>query len=140
MKQVARIALLALLLLQITNGSQVLSLAQTRKPAPVAAASTTQYKEELKQFDDFVAHQMKLDKTPGLTIGFLKDDFVWVKGYGFTDLENRVPAKAESAYRLASVSKSMTAVAIMQLVEKKKSTSTLKYRLTFLTFQRSRGR
>lgn len=63
---------------------------------------------------------MKFDKTPGLTIGFIKDGFVWTKGYGYADLENKVPAKAESAYRLASVSKSMTAVAIMQLVEKKK--------------------
>jgi CubicO group peptidase (beta-lactamase class C family)/Flp pilus assembly protein TadD len=87
---------------------------------PIAAATQTQYKQDLKQFDDFVANQMKLDKTPGLTIGFIKDDSIWVKGYGFADLENRVPAKPESAYRLASVTKSMTAVAIMQLVEKKK--------------------
>jgi CubicO group peptidase (beta-lactamase class C family)/tetratricopeptide (TPR) repeat protein len=119
MTKVTRIVLLALLL-QITNAGNFLSLAQTRKPAPVAAANSAQYKEELKQFDDFVARQMKLDKTPGLTIGFIKDDFVWVKGYGFADLENKVPAKPESAYRLASVTKSMTAVAIMQLVEKKK--------------------
>src|SRR6185503_19259035 len=95
------------------------ALAQTRPPLQ-AAPTASQYKEELKQFDDFVAQQMKLDKTPGLTIGFMKDDFVWTKGYGFADLENRVPAKPESAYRLASVSKSLTAVAIMQLVEKKK--------------------
>ena len=89
---------------------------------PVAAAIQTQsqYKEELKEFDDFVARQMKFDKTPGLTIGFIKDNFVWVKGYGFADLENKVPAKPESAYRLASVTKPMTALAIMQLVEKKK--------------------
>ena len=63
---------------------------------------------------------MALDKTPGLTIGFWKDGFVWVKGYGYSDLENRVPASPATAYRLASVSKSMTAVAIMQLVEKGK--------------------
>jgi hypothetical protein len=30
----------------------------------------------------FVARQMKFDKTPGLTIGFIKDEFVWTKGYG----------------------------------------------------------
>ena len=52
---------------------------------------------------------MKLEKTPGLTIGFIKDNFIWVKGYRFADLENKVPAKPESAYRLASVTKSMTA-------------------------------
>ncbi|MGH9907283.1 MAG: serine hydrolase, partial [Pyrinomonadaceae bacterium] len=39
---------------------------------------------------------------------------------GYADLENKVPAKAESAYRLASVTKPMTGIAIMQLVEKGK--------------------
>ena len=117
MRNVTRITILALLL-QITIGSPFLVFAQS--PKPTQSASATQYKEELKQFDEFVARQMKFDKTPGLTIGFIKDGFTWVKGYGFADLENKTPAKAESAYRLASVSKSMTALAIMQLVDKKK--------------------
>lgn len=117
MRNVTRITVLALLL-QITIGSPFLIAAQSPKPSRTANAS--QYKDELKQFDDFVARQMKLDKTPGLTIGFIKDGFTWVKGYGFADLENKTPAKPESAYRLASVSKSMTALAIMQLVDKKK--------------------
>ena len=121
MKKTTRILLLALLLVQLTATGDFRVFAQTPKRSRAAAASTsTQYKEELKQFDDFVARQMKFDKTPGLTIGFIKDGFVWSKGYGFADLENKVPAKPESAYRLASVTKSMTAVAIMQLVEKKK--------------------
>jgi len=115
MRKIALLVLLALCL-QVAVVNNFAVLAQARKPA----TATTQYKAELKEFDEFVASQMKLDKTPGLTIGFMKDDFVWAKGYGFSDLENKVPAKAESAYRLASVSKSMTALAVMQLVEKKK--------------------
>jgi CubicO group peptidase (beta-lactamase class C family) len=63
---------------------------------------------------------MEKNKVPGLTIGFVKDDYIWVKGFGYADLENRVPAKAESAYRFASVQKSMTAAAILQLVEQRK--------------------
>jgi len=106
---------LIVLLLQLTCVSNLLTLAQTRK-APNPAPS----KEELKQFDEFIERQMKLDKTTGLTIGFIKDGFVWVKGYGFADLENKLPAKPESAYRLGSITMPMTAVAVMQLVEKKK--------------------
>ena len=75
---------------------------------------------KFKLFEEFARKQMALDKTVGLTIGFLKDDFVWVKGYGYADLENKTPAKPESAYRLASVTKPMTALAILQLVEKGK--------------------
>lgn len=63
---------------------------------------------------------MEKDKIPGLTIGFIKDDYTWVKGFGYADLENKLPAKAESAYRLASVTKTMTGVAILQLAEKGK--------------------
>jgi CubicO group peptidase (beta-lactamase class C family) len=63
---------------------------------------------------------MALDKTVGMTIGFMKDDFVWVKGYGYADLENKSPANTQSAYRLASVTKPMTALAILQLVDKGK--------------------
>jgi len=118
MKSVARIVLVVLLL-QVTVASPLVGVAQSRKPA-ITAASASQYKEELKEFEDYVARQMEIDKTPRLSIGFMKDDFVWAKGYGYADLENKVPAKAESAYRLASVTKPMTAVAVMQLVEKKK--------------------
>ena len=119
MRKVTAIVLLALLL-QITMATPVLVVAQSPKPTQAAAPKAVGFEKELKQFDDFVARQMKFDKTPGLTIGFIKDGFVWTKGYGFADLENKVPAKADSAYRLASVSKSMTALAVMQLVEKKK--------------------
>ena len=94
---------------------------QSQKPTRAAAAAKAKPAAFDEQaFDEFAAKQMASDKTPGLTIGFLQGDSEWVKGYGYSDLENKVPAKAESAYRLASVSKSMTAVAIMQLVEKGK--------------------
>jgi len=119
MIKVTRIVLFALLL-QIPGAGTFAGVAQTPKRPPVAAENPAQFRAELAQFDDFVTRQMKLDKTPGLTIGFIKDNFEWVKGYGFADLENKVPAKAESSYRLASVTKSMTAFAIMQLVDKKK--------------------
>ncbi|UCH93408.1 MAG: serine hydrolase, partial [Candidatus Aminicenantes bacterium] len=49
-----------------------------------------------------------------------KDDFIWVKGFGYADLENKTLAKAESAYRLASITKTFTAIGILQLVEKGK--------------------
>ena len=63
---------------------------------------------------------MEKNQIPGLTIGFAKDETVWIKGFGYADVENKIPADANSAYRLASVQKSMTSAAIMQLVEQKK--------------------
>src|SRR4051812_17286129 len=75
---------------------------------------------EIQLFDEFVKTRMELDKTPAVSIGFLYKGNKWVKGYGFSDLEDRAPASAESVYRLASVTKPMTAVAVLQLVEKGK--------------------
>lgn len=82
--------------------------------------TTDRYADKLRGFEEFVRQWMEKNKAPGLTIGFIKDDYVWVKGFGFADLENKTPAKAESAYRLASVQKSMTAIAVLQLVEQGK--------------------
>ncbi len=82
-------------------------------PAPALAA-------RLADFDGWVAQRMDKARIPGVTVGFSQGDVEWVKGYGYADLENRVPATARSSYRLASVTKPMTAVAILQLVEQGK--------------------
>lgn len=56
-------------------------------------------------------------KIPGLSVAIYDGKAVWAKGYGLADVENDVPATADTMYRLASVSKPITAVAAMQLVE-----------------------
>ena len=110
------------LLLNISLLAPSPAVAQKAKPAKTRPGIKTvaQYSKAIQQFEDFARKQMALDKTVGLTIGFMKDDFVWVKGFGYADLENMSPAKAESAYRLASVTKPMTALAVLQLADKGK--------------------
>lgn len=87
--------------------------APSAAPAPALAA-------RLAAFDGWVAQRMATERIPGVTVGFSQGGVEWVKGYGYADLENRVPATAQSSYRLASVTKPMTAVAILQLVEQGK--------------------
>ncbi len=82
-------------------------------PAPALAA-------RLADFDGWVAQRMSAQRIPGVTVGFSQGEVEWVKGYGYADLENRVPATARSSYRLASVTKPMTAVAVLQLAEQGK--------------------
>src|SRR3954451_16875527 len=53
----------------------------------------------------------------GLSAAGMKTNFVWSHGFGFAAAENRIPATAESSYRLASVTKPMTAVAVLKLAE-----------------------
>jgi CubicO group peptidase (beta-lactamase class C family) len=90
--------------------------AQTSQPQ----AAADPYAERLRAFEEFVNAGIKRDRIPGMTIGFFKDDYTWVKGFGYADLENKTPATPESAYRLASITKSMTGEAIVQLAERGK--------------------
>src|SRR5688572_31692617 len=88
--------------------------------ARAAVVPQAQYADRLAVFEEFVRQQMLKDKIPGMTIGFFKEDFSWVKGFGYADLENKIPARPESAYRLASITKTFTGAAILQLVEQGK--------------------
>jgi CubicO group peptidase (beta-lactamase class C family) len=83
-------------------------------------SNRVQYAAQLRLFREFVKREMATDRIPGLTIGFVKEDFTWSEGFGYADLENKTPAKAESAYRLASITKSMTAVGLLRLYEQGK--------------------
>ena len=82
--------------------------------------ASSKYSKQIEVFGEWIVKQMERDRIPGLSIGFMKDDFVWAEGYGFADLENGLDAKSTSAYRLASNTKSMAAAAILQLCEKGK--------------------
>jgi len=86
-------------------GSSVASAANRALPHPAG-------------FDELVHATMHDLQIPGMTIGYGRSEAHWVRGYGFADLENGVPATPLSAYRYASVQKPMTAVAVLQQVER----------------------
>ena len=47
-----------------------------------------------------------------------KGDVVYVKGFGYRDLENNLPVSGNTVFGIASVTKSFTALAVNQLSEK----------------------
>lgn len=61
----------------------------------------------------------------GLTIAVAHgDQLVLAKGFGFADVAKKLPATIDTVYRIGSVTKQFTAVAILQLVEQNKLTLT----------------
>jgi CubicO group peptidase (beta-lactamase class C family) len=63
---------------------------------------------------------MKTYDIPGCALGIVKDDsVVFLKGYGYAD-DNGTKVTPQTSFLLASVSKSFTALGIMQLVEEGK--------------------
>lgn len=70
------------------------------------------------QISDLVRGQMAQRRIPGMAVAVVKDGRVaWVRTFGLADLENDVPVTRQTVFRFASVSKPITAVAAMQLVE-----------------------
>ncbi len=112
MNRLARRGFVLFFLFATTRVALFQAAAQEDRLARFAAA--------IKAFEAFVSEQMFFDRMPGLSVGFIKDDFTWTRGFGYADLENKVPAKAESSYRLASITKTITAIAVLQLAEEGK--------------------
>jgi CubicO group peptidase (beta-lactamase class C family) len=77
--------------------------------------------ELITRIETHIAQVMKAGDIPGMTVAIGRgDDVVWTRGFGLADLEQNVPATEDSVYRLASISKPLTAVAAMWLVEQGK--------------------
>ncbi len=79
------------------------------------------YAAAVEMLERFIAHEMVDKDLPALSIALVDDQqIVWAKGFGFADPKRKVPATAETIYRVGSVSKLFTDIAVMQLVEQKK--------------------
>ena len=90
-------------------------------PAPGWAGPFPGFEDAIGLLDAWVSTVVEQRHQPGLSIGVvLGDRLVWSKGYGYSDLERRVPADDKTNYRIASISKTFTAVAILQLRDAEK--------------------
>ena len=77
--------------------------------------------ELVSTIDAIVREAVERDHVVGASIGVKKgDDILVAKGYGYADLENKVEANEHTVYRIGSITKQFTAVAIMMLVEQGK--------------------
>jgi serine beta-lactamase-like protein LACTB len=64
---------------------------------------------------------MAANSVPGVSVAVVQDgELVWSEGFGMADLENFVPATPFTLFRLGSISKPITATAILQLSERGK--------------------
>jgi len=102
-KTILILIFLALPIVSAAQNNQILSAAKTEKIEAEIAAWMVKW------------------KAPALSVAVVTDNkLIWSKGYGLANVENQVSAKSDTVYRLASIAKSITAIAVMQLVEKGK--------------------
>ena len=83
------------------------------------------YKKEIEQttkiLDAWLPWKIQYDHIPGLAVGIVyKNNLIYKKGFGYANIKLKTRMTPETCFRIASISKTFTAVAIMQLVEQNK--------------------
>ena len=90
---------------------------------PRAADSqvSARYREAVNKSREIIAATMAAQKIPGLSIAVsINGKIVWSEGFGFADLENNLKVTPATRFRIASVSKTITAAAMARLYEQGK--------------------
>jgi serine beta-lactamase-like protein LACTB, mitochondrial len=88
----------------------------------VAFTQQSQISTEKRTQIEYAIHKfMAANGVPGLSVAVVEHgEYEWSGGFGMGDLENSVPATSHTLYRLASISKPITAVAAMLLWQRGK--------------------
>jgi N-acyl-D-amino-acid deacylase len=85
------------------------------------AVSTGEAVEQLPAFDEMMRLFMHEHSVPGAALAVTDQGrLVLSRGYGYADLAQREQVQPTSLFRIASISKPITAVAVLQLVERGK--------------------
>lgn len=72
-----------------------------------------------RQLDDFILEGMRRTHLASVAIALVsKGEVVYQRGYGSRDLETGLPATPRTLYGIGSITKSFTAIALLQLQEK----------------------
>lgn len=108
-KQLAMIAVLNAALLFVQN-----AYTQDRANIP----PRNDYVSVAADLEHMIQHEMEDKQLPAFSIALVDGDhIVWAQGFGYQDPEKKIPATAHTVYRVGSVSKLFTDIAIMQMVE-----------------------
>ena len=77
--------------------------------------------KNIRKLENLIIDLMQESKTPGLAIGIFQDgEEIYSEGFGARNLEENLPMTTDTLFGIGSISKSFTALAIMQLVEQGK--------------------
>ena len=95
--------------------------AQQPRPDELPVSGTDQ--AELASFDELMTTFVREQQVPGAALAVTKDSrLVYARGFGLADRQRQQPVQPTALFRIASISKPVTAVAVLQLVERKKLT------------------
>ncbi len=76
------------------------------------------FSEALSRLDSFIQQKMQEYRTPGLAIAITnREQLLHISTYGKADIAANIPVTTETLFPIASISKSFTSIALLQLHE-----------------------
>ena len=79
------------------------------------------FQEAIADLERAIGHELDSHQIPSFAIAIVDlDGTVWNRAFGMADPERKVPANTDTVYRVGSVSKLFTDIAIMRLVERRR--------------------
>ncbi len=81
-------------------------------------ATLAMREDVVKHLTDAIEYEVESKQLPAFSMAIVEgDQTIWSDGFGFQDANKKIPATAETIYRVGSVSKLLTDISIMKLVE-----------------------
>jgi CubicO group peptidase (beta-lactamase class C family) len=103
-------AIAVVLLLVVPELSTQLRAGQTPRPALLASPALEHYLEALRQQAGI----------PGMSAAVVQEgQIVWERGFGYQNVESRIPATPDTPYYVGGLSQSLAAVLLLQCVEQR---------------------
>src|SRR5215212_9997076 len=98
-------------------GATIVRAAEKTSGPPVSGEADA----DLAPFDKLLTTFVRENKVPGASLAVTRQGrLVYARGFGYADRDKKRAVQPASLFRIASVSKPITAVAVLQLVEQKK--------------------
>ena len=86
--------------------------------SPSPSPTPVSYDGVIEDLSDFIPRQMDKDHVKGLTIALVDGDkLVWVKGFGYANLQKNLRCDGGTLYHLGAVSKIFTAAEILKMAD-----------------------
>ena len=101
----------------------VLAGDETPQPTAKEILAHPEVKGALGAIDAWVEGVRTYKRVPGVSVGIVRNqDLIWSSGYGYSNLETKRPADADTIYSICSISKLFTSIGIMQMRDADKLT------------------
>lgn len=85
---------------------------------PSSTPETGGFETTIQSTTGYILQEMERVNAVGLSIALVSDDeIVWARGFGWQDMENGIPATADSVYMIGSITKTLTTASLLKLYE-----------------------